>query len=93
MEVGVLRRVLKKFKLWARFAEDYKRLPEPKNIGRALTPEQEEKLFTVASSRLESKVAFLVALITANTTAGGVELRNVRIGDIDLEAKTLSVWV
>ena len=93
MEVGVLRRVLKKFKLWTRFAEDYKRLPEPKNIGRALTPEQEEKLFTVASSHPESKVAFLVALITANTTAGGVELRNVRIGDIDLNAKTLSVRV
>jgi len=93
MEVGVLRRVLKKFKLWTRFVEDYKRLPEPKNIGRALTPEQEEKLFTVASSHPESKVAFLVALITANTTAGGVELRNVRIGDIDLEAKTLSVRV
>ena len=93
MEVGVLRRVLKKFKLWTRFAEDYKRLPEPKNIGRALTPVQEEKLFTVASSRPESKVAFLVALITANTTAGGVELRNIRIGDIDLGAKTLSVRV
>jgi site-specific recombinase XerD len=93
IEVGVLRRMLKKHKLWSRLAEDYKRLPEPKNIGRALTPEQEEKLFTVARSRPESKVAFLVALITANTTAGGVELRNVRIGDIDLEAKTLSVRV
>jgi integrase len=93
MEVGVLRRVLNKFKLWTRFAEVYKRLPEPKNLGRALTPEQEEKLFTVASSRPESKVAFLVALITANTTADGVQLRNVRIGDIDLQARTLSVRV
>ncbi|HUD56975.1 MAG TPA: tyrosine-type recombinase/integrase [Terracidiphilus sp.] len=93
IEIGVLRRVLKKFKLWTRFAEDYKRLPEPKNIGRALTPEQEEKLFTVASTRPESKVAFLVALITANTTAGGVELRNVRIGDIDLQSQTVSVRV
>ncbi len=93
IEIGVLRRVLKKFKLWTRFAEDYKPLPEAKNIGRALTPEQEEKLFTVASTRPESKVAFLVALITANTTAGGVELRNVRIGDIDLKAQTLSVRV
>src|SRR3954449_11412638 len=92
-EVGVLRRVMKQFKLWGRLADDYKRLPEPKNIGRALTPEQEVKLFTVASSRPECAVAFFIGLITANTTAGGVELRNVRLSDIDLTGQTLTVRV
>src|SRR5271167_5084739 len=37
IEVGVLRRVLKQFKLWHLVGEDYKPLPEPKDIGRALT--------------------------------------------------------
>jgi hypothetical protein len=57
------------------------------------TPEQELKLFTVASSRSEWTLAFLISLITANTTAGGVELRNVRLSDIDFKSKTLSVRV
>jgi len=50
IEVGVLRRVLKQFKLWHLVGEDYKPLPEPKDIGRALTPDQEVKLFSVAST-------------------------------------------
>jgi hypothetical protein len=64
-EVGVLRRVLKQFKLWHLVGEDYKPLPEPKDIGRALSPEQELRLFSVASSRPEWTVAFWVSLVTA----------------------------
>jgi hypothetical protein len=60
IEIGVLRRVLKKFKLWTRFAEDYKRLPESKDIGRALTPGEELKLFSVASTRPEWSVVFAI---------------------------------
>ncbi|HZQ67093.1 MAG TPA: tyrosine-type recombinase/integrase [Terriglobales bacterium] len=44
-------------------------------------------------SRSECAVAFWIALITANTTAGGVELRNVRLSDIDLKNQTLTVRV
>jgi integrase len=93
IEVGVLRRVLKKHKLWSRLAEDYRRLPEPKDIGRALSPEQEIKLFETASSRKSWQVVFWVSLLTANTTAGGIELRNVRLGDIDINSQTLTVRV
>jgi integrase len=93
MEVGVLRRVLKKYKLWNRLAEDYRRLPESTDIGRALSPEEELKLFQTASSRAEWEVVFWISLITANTTAGGIELRNVRLGDIDLKNQTLMVRV
>ena len=93
IEVGVLRRVMKQFKLWSRIADGYKPLPEPKDIGRALLPEQEANLFAVASSRPEWEVAFLISLVTANTTAGGVELRNVRLSDIDLKNQTLTVRV
>jgi hypothetical protein len=65
IEVGVLRRVLKQFKLWHLVGEDYKPLPEPKDIGRALSPEQELRLFSVASTRREWTVAFWVSLVTA----------------------------
>lgn len=93
IEVGVLRRVLKQFKLWQFVSDGYKPLPEPKDIGRALSPEQELRLFSVASARQEWSVAFWVSLIAANTTAGGCELRNLRLRDIDIEAKLLCVRV
>lgn len=93
IEVGVLRRVLIMFKLWNRLGEAYKRLPEPTSIGRALTPEEELKLFETASSRAEWSVVFWISLVAVNTTAGGIELRNVRLGDIDTHNQTLTVRV
>jgi hypothetical protein len=69
IEIGALRGILKQFKLWHLVGENYKPLPEPKEIGRALSPEQELRLFAVASSRGEWNVAFWVSLISANPTA------------------------
>jgi hypothetical protein len=51
IEVGVLHRILKQFKLWHLAGDGYKPLPEPKDLGRALSPEQELRLFSVASTR------------------------------------------
>jgi integrase len=93
IEVGVLRRILKQHKLWAGVGEGYKPLPERKDVGRALSPEQELRLFTVASSRPEWSVAFWVSLVAANTTAGGCELRNLRVRDIDVENRMMYVRV
>ncbi|HTS05551.1 MAG TPA: hypothetical protein VMP68_08215 [Candidatus Eisenbacteria bacterium] len=73
--------------------EDYKPLPERKDVGRALSAEQELKLFSVASTRREWSVAFWASLLAANTTAGGCEIRNLRLRDIDVAAKTLYVTV
>src|ERR1017187_3247413 len=93
IEVGVLRRLLKQFRQWGRIGDEYKPLSEPKDIGRALTPEQELSLFNAASSRPEWAVAFHAALVTTNTTASGCELRNLKLQDIDLAAKMLYVRV
>jgi integrase len=85
--------VLKQFKLWHIVGEGYKPLPERKDVGRALSPEQEIKLFSAASTRREWSVAFWSSLLAANTTAGGCEIRNLRLGDIDLQTRTLYVRV
>ena len=92
IEVGVLRRILKRHKLWHIVGEDYHPLPEPKGIGRALTSTQELNLFT-AASRQEWQVAFWASLLTANTTAAGCELRNLRLADVDVETSTMLVKV
>jgi len=93
IEVGVLRRVLKMFKLWSRLADDYRPLPESTDIGRALTPEEELKLFETASSRAEWSVVFWISLIAVNTTAAGIELRNLRLDDINLRNRNLTIRV
>ena len=93
IEVGALRRILKRHKLWHIVGEDYHPLPESKDIGRALTATQELNLFTVAASRPEWQVAFWVSLLTANTSAAGCELRNLKLADVDLETSTMLVKV
>jgi integrase len=92
LETDVLRLVLRQAKLWARIADDFRRLPKNKRgPGRALTPEQEKKLFEVAASRESWQVAYWAALLAANATARSCELKGMRIRDVDLIEKALSI--
>jgi hypothetical protein len=51
-EISVLRQVLKRAKLWYRFADEYKALRNRKPpVGRALTQEEQERLFAMAQTR------------------------------------------
>ena len=51
IEVGALRRILKRGKLWQRMADDVKPLKEqPSEVGRAMSPEQKQRLLEVAST-------------------------------------------
>ena len=48
-EISVLRQLLKHARLWYRFREDYKPIPNTKPpAGRALTEEEQARLFAVA---------------------------------------------
>jgi integrase len=92
LEVKVLRMVLKDAKLWSRIAEDCKSLPENKRgPGRALLPDEEKRLFEMASSNPDWFVAFNAALVAANTTARGCEVKGLRLADVDLKARTMTV--
>src|SRR3972149_4172054 len=76
LEVKVLRMVLRAAKLWSRVAEDYKPLPENRRgPGRALSVEDEKRLFEVASSKPQWDVAYYAAQLAANTTARSCELK------------------
>jgi integrase len=92
LEVKVLRMVLKQAKLWSRIAEDCKPLPENKRgPGRALLPDEEKRLFEIASSNPDWFVAYNAALVAANTTARGCELKGLRLADVDLNLRTMTV--
>ena len=92
LEIKILRTILRSAKLWARFGEDYKPLREDKNgPGRALTPEEEKHLFKVASANPRWDVAYYAALLANNTTARSVELKGLRLADVDLLARSMTV--
>ena len=92
LETKVLRMILRSAKLWSRVADDYRGLPEDKHgPGRALTPEEEKRLWDVANSNPDWLVAFCAALIAANTTARGCEIRGLRIADVDLAARVMKI--
>jgi len=85
METGVLRRMLKRAKVWNGISEDVKALPERQGtVGRALPSNLKQMLFEVAASKPEWMVAHCAAVLAVSTTCRGVEIRNLRWQDVDL---------
>ncbi len=91
MEIGVLRRILKRAKLWQTMADDIKPLKEPPTIGRVLTPSEESLLLATATSKAEWETAYLATILALNTTMRGCEIRALRWADVDLNANTLTI--
>lgn len=84
-ECGVLAQILNRAALWTKIEPHYQPFKIPRsNRGRVLEPGEEERLFRLAASRPRWKVAYCCALITANTTAGPGEIRNLRLQDVVL---------
>jgi integrase len=90
-ELGILRRILKRAKLWARVADDIRPLKEPTTIGRAITEEEKQVLLRTAVMRPEWETAYLAAILCLNTTARGCELKGLQWCDVDLFARTLTI--
>jgi integrase len=91
-ECSVLQQMLKRIGRWPEIAPDYQPLPLPKEKrGRALRDEQREVLLRVASSNPNWKAAYLFAVISVNTSAGPKETSTLRLKDIDLINKILTV--
>ncbi|HKS72589.1 MAG TPA: site-specific integrase [Terriglobales bacterium] len=92
LEIKMLRMILRKARLWARLADGYKPLPENKRgPGCALRPEEEKRLFDVASSNPLWQTAYSAAVLAAHTTARSRELKGLRLGDINLMEGTITI--
>ena len=90
-EMGILRRIMKRARVWARVADDIRPLREPSTIGRALTEDEKQKLLKTAVMRPEWETAYLAAILCLNTTARGCELKGLQWSDVDLFARTLTI--
>jgi integrase len=91
MEMGAIRRILKRAKRWHVVAEDIRPLKECRSIGRALAYEEKVKLLRTAEGRSEWQVARCATVIALNTTMRGCELKGLRWRDVDLLNRTLTV--
>lgn len=89
-EIGTLRAILRRHRLWAQIAPDVKPLPVPTDIGIALTPEQETQLVKAcAASRSRSLLPAVTLAI--QTGLRDQELRLLKWKQIDLLARTVTV--
>jgi len=85
MEIGVLRQLMKKAKVWAIVAEDVKLDKENTNpIAKVLTADQKGLLFETAASNDGWMVAYCAAVLAVSTTCRGMELKHLRWRDVDL---------
>ena len=91
MELGILRRILKRAKRWYLLAEDVNPLPERQNVGRALQHGEKLKLLKTAASRPEWQLARLAASLALNTTMRACEIRGLQWRDVDFMERTLTV--
>ena len=89
-EVGTLRAILRRHRLWAQLAPDVRMLPVRTDIGVALTPEQENKLVRAcAASRSRSLLpAFTLGI---HTGLRNEELRFLQWRRVDLLTKVITV--
>jgi integrase len=92
-EINTLAQILGRAGLWMEIKKFYRPLPLPKKpVGKALTDEEEERLFIAASADPRWKVAYCASLLTVNTSAGPGEILQTRLRDVDVTKRTLTIW-
>jgi integrase len=91
-ELQLWSQVLAEAKLWRLLRDDYRPLrTQASNIGRALTRAELVELIAVANRNPEWLVAMFCASIEGNTGLRGIELKRLRLANINLELRELSI--
>jgi integrase len=90
LEYGTLRAVLKRHRLWALVQPDAKKLTDRRDVGKALAPEEEDRLLT-ACSKSRSRSLYPAVCLALHTGLRRSELLGLTWAQVDLEKKTLTV--
>jgi integrase len=90
LEVGTLRAVLRKNRLWFAIQPDVRMLRASDDVGRALSREEESGLLT-ACQESRSRSLYTAVVLALNTCTRYSELRLVRWTQIDFAVRTLTV--
>ncbi len=90
LEVGTIRAILRRYRLWANLQPDVRMLSTPDDIGKALSIEDEKKLLD-ACAESRSRSLLPAVLLALNTGMRYSELRLLRWLQVDLERRTVRV--
>jgi len=91
MQVGLLRRILKRNKQWGRLADDVRMLPQKPKPARVLSPDEKARLLRAAASKPDWQIAHCASVLALNTTMRGCELKGLCWKDINLFEKILTI--
>src|SRR5246127_3954403 len=83
MEVSTLRMIMKFARLWGAISEDVRMLPERRDVGKALTPDEEKRLLE-ACRKSPQKELYTAVVVFCNTGLRNAELRRARWKQVDL---------
>jgi len=90
LEVGTIRAVLRKNRLWASIQPDVRMLRVREDVGRAISGDEEMRLLDACRGS-RSRSLYPAVLIALNTCMRYSELRLLRWGQIDFRSHTLIV--
>jgi integrase len=92
LELHILISTLREANLWSPIEPHYKKLKEQESdLGHALTLPELHRLETTASSKPAWEVAYHCEVLAANTGMRGGEIKRLRLGDVNLEARRLRI--
>jgi integrase len=90
LEVGTLRAILKRHRVWADIQQDTRMLQTDENIGRAITLQEESALLS-ACLESRSRSLYPAVMLALNTGMRYSEIRLLRWIQVDFAAKVLTV--
>lgn len=90
LEVGTIRGILRRYRLWANLQPDVRMLATPDDIGKSLSLEEEKKLLD-ACAESRSRSLLPAVLLALNTGMRYSELRLLHWQQIDLTRRTVRV--
>jgi integrase len=82
MEVSTLRMVMKSARLWAAIAQEVRMLPERREIGKALTVDEEKKLLAACRNSPQPSL-YTAVVVFCNTGLRSAELRRAQWHQVD----------
>ena len=90
LELGVLRSILRRYRMWEAIASDVDFLRESPSPGRALTADEEKKLLD-AASKSRCRSLYPVVMLALNTGMRASEIRGLTWQQVDFFGSALTV--